>query len=61
MDKHLPNINDALIKGIDANIKRFHEILIEGDLNAEQFEEVCAAATDAIITRARLTSLWGTQ
>lgn len=46
-----------LIERIDALTDKLHAILIEGELNGEQFHEACATATEAVVTRARITSL----
>lgn len=50
-----------LVERIDALTSTLHAILIEGDLNGEQFHEACATATEAVITKARITSLGETK
>lgn len=50
-----------LIERIDALTDTLQAILIEGDLNGEQFHEACATATEAVITKARITSLGETK
>jgi len=50
-----------LIERIDALTSTLREVLIEGDLNLEEFQQACATVTEAVITKARITSLGETK
>ena len=59
--KFIKEHRQELIERIDVLTDTLHDILIEGDLNGEQFHDACKAVTEAVIARARITSLGETK
>lgn len=55
--KEIGNIVPILTSAID----HLHDVLIEGDLNGDEFHDICKQATDAVIMKARITSLGETK
>lgn len=46
---------------LESVIEHLHDVLIEGDLNGDEFHDICKQATDAVVMKARITSLGETK